>query len=602
MAYLNIRSLKNRDHLVQLQTLVSEKGFDVLAISESWLNSTVSNVEVEIGGYKLFRQDRLRKRGGGVCVYIRTSLKAKVLKELCAISDSGFQQFWLEIQHKKLKVILLCVVYRPPDCSVSCFGDDFMENYMHALTFGKEIFVTGDLNCNMLSDCPEAHSLGDLCDSLNLTQLIKTPTRVTSQSSSLIDVILTSDASLVVDSGVEETHISDHFLVYSKLELKRPKPEQIYITCRSYKHYDAHDFVEDLLQVPWYENSLIGDVNGKVEHFDANFGSVLDRHAPIKNMKIRYRQCPFMNQEIKHQMRIRDKLHKIARVTKLPVDWNNFYLQRNEVKNMLRNAEKAYVQGEIRNNNSNKNSLWKVIRKCLPRREVTQPVYSKDVKTLADDFNAFFASVGSNASGASKSLAAEHDLSVLASTIAPEGVVPVTLDEFFFQPVSCRLVRKVVESFPSNKAPGRDKVSMAVIKDALPCILPTLTEIVNLSLMSSVFPSRWKESEVIPLLKEGDPEIATNNRPVSLLPAASKVCERIALNQMITYLEEEKRLTNHQSGNKKLHSTESLNILISDTVLESMDRKQITALVLLDLSKTFDSIHHSLLLSIAGIF
>ena len=68
----------------------------------------------------------------------------------------------------KFKVMLLCVVYRPPDCSVSCFGDDFMVNYMHALTFGKEIFVTGDLNCNMLCDCPEAHSLGDLCDSLNL--------------------------------------------------------------------------------------------------------------------------------------------------------------------------------------------------------------------------------------------------------------------------------------------------------------------------------------------------------------------------------------------------------------------------------------------------
>jgi len=143
-----------------------------------------------------------------------------------------------------------------------------------------------------------------------------------------------------------------------------------------------------------------------------------------------------------------------------------------------------------------------------------------------------------------------------------------TPDEFFFQPVSCGQVRKVVESFPSYKAPGRDKVSMAVIKDALPCTLPTLTEIVNRSLRLSVFPSRWKESEVIPLLKEGDPEIATNNRPVSLLPAASKVCERIALNQMITYLEKEKRLTNHQSGNKKLHSTESLNILISDTVLE----------------------------------
>lgn len=597
MAHLNIRSLKNRDHLIQLRMLTREKAFDILAISESWLNSTVTNAEIEIDGYKLFRQDRLRKKGGGVCVYTRASLKTKVLKELSAISNSGFQQLWLEIQHKKLKSILLCVVYRPPDCSVSCLVDDFMENYTHDLTFGKEIFVTGDLNCNMLNNCPEAHALGDLCDSLNLTQLIKIPTRVTPHSSSLIDVILASDAGLVADSGVVETHISDHYLVYSTLKLKRPKPAPTYVTARNYKHYDADEFVDDLLQVPWYENSSIDDVNEKVEHFDANFGSVLDRHAPIKNMKIRYRQCPFLNQEIKDQMKTRDELHKLARVTKLPTDWDNFYLARNKVKNMLRSAEKAHVRGEIRKNNNNKNSLWKVTRKCLPRTEVSQPVYSKDAKTLANEFNAFFTSVGPSVSEASKSLAAEHDLPTLSPPTALEGVVPVTRDEFHFHPVSYREVREVVQSFPSNKAPGHDKVSMAVIKDALPCILPTLTEIVNRSLMSSVFPSRWKESEVIPLLKEGDPEIANNNRPISLLPAASKVCERIALNQLSAYMGEEKRLTDHQSGNKKLHSTETINILISDTVLESMDRKEITALVLLDLSKAFDSIDHSLLLT-----
>jgi len=114
-------------------------------------------------------------------------------------------------------------------------------------------------------------------------------------------------------------------------------------------------------------------------------------------------------------------------------------------------------------------------------------------------------------------------------------------------------VDRYIKWWNPNKVPGRNKVSMAVIEDAVPYILRTLTEIVNRSLMSSVFPSCWKESEVIPLLREGDPEIATNNRPVSLLPAASKVCERIALNQMMTYLEKEEHLTNHQSGNKKLH-------------------------------------------------
>ena len=82
-----------------------------------------------------------------------------------------------------------------------------------------------------------------------------------------------------------------------------------------------------------------------------------------------------------------------------------------------------------------------------------------------------------------------------------------------------------------------------IIKDALPCILPILTDIVNHSLLSSVFPQAWKISEVIPLLKEGDHEVANNNRPISLLPAASKVCERVALNQFTQFMKAKKDIS-----------------------------------------------------------
>ena len=116
-------------------------------------------------------------------------------------------------------------------------------------------------------------------------------------------------------------------------------------------------------------------------------------------------------------------------------------------------------------------------------------------------------------------------------------------------------------------------------------------------MLSSVFPSDWKISEVTPLLKEGDHEIANNNRPVSLLPVASKVCERVALNQLTTYMSNKKRLTEHQSGNKKLHSCETLNVMMTDRALEAMDVKKLTLIVLLDLSKAFDSIDHGRLLT-----
>ncbi len=81
-------------------------------------------------------------------------------------------------------------------------------------------------------------------------------------------------------------------------------------------------------------------------------------------------------------------------------------------------------------------------------------------------------------------------------------------------------------SFSSNKAPGLDKVPMSVIKDALPCILPALTDIINCSLLTSEYPTLWKTAEVVPLLKDGDHEIADNNRPVSLLIAMAFHCRQ----------------------------------------------------------------------------
>ena len=99
----------------------------------------------------------------------------------------------------------------------------------------------------------------------------------------------------------------------------------------------------------------------------------------------------------------------------------------------------------------------------------------------------------------------------------------------------------------TGKAPGNDKIPLRVFKDCLPAILPTLTSIVNNSLTSGVFPSMWKSAEVIPIHKQGDYEKPENNRPISLLPILSKICERTALNQFMPYLVQNERLSTNQS-------------------------------------------------------
>ena len=81
------------------------------------------------------------------------------------------------------------------------------------------------------------------------------------------------------------------------------------------------------------------------------------------------------------------------------------------------------------------------------------------------------------------------------------------------------------------------------------------------------------------------------------LSVLSKVCERIALNQLMPYLEENDRLSVHQSGNKKWHSTETSLIYTSDRILTAIDQKKTSAVVLLDMSKAFDSVNHDILVN-----
>ena len=168
---------------------------------------------------------------------------------------------------------------------------------------------------------------------------------------------------------------------------------------------------------------------------------------------------------------------------------------------------------------------------------------------MAKEFNEFFNSIGQNAVEKIYSLANECSYDLTQSSFVPRCYLPS--QQFSFRPVNCDEVQKVIILMPSDKAPGIDKISIRVIKHSLPAILQSATSIINESLTSNTFPIEWKTAEVIPVLEEGDREKPNNYRPISLLPVLSKLCERIALNQLMPYLVENDRLSTHQSGNKK---------------------------------------------------
>ena len=139
-------------------------------------------------------------------------------------------------------------------------------------------------------------------------------------------------------------------------------------------------------------------------------------------------------------------------------------------------------------------------------------------------------------------------------------------------------VRETIMNMPTNKAPGHDKISMKVIKKCLTPILPVITNLFNASFSNACFPRDWKQAAVVVHPKEGDHEVAGNNRPISLLPVLSKVLERLAHDQFVHYLTTNNMLSVHQSGNKKHHSTETLGILFTSNLYKAIDQKKVTAL------------------------
>ena len=108
IVHLNIRSLKNKEHYLLAKDLVLKQKFDVFTISETSLDKSITNSEIEFPRYSLHGLDRDGKRGGGVCAYVNQNVKCKPMKELSYIAESGLHQLWLKIQVANFRSFDIC--------------------------------------------------------------------------------------------------------------------------------------------------------------------------------------------------------------------------------------------------------------------------------------------------------------------------------------------------------------------------------------------------------------------------------------------------------------------------------------------------------------
>ncbi|CAB3987041.1 Hypothetical predicted protein [Paramuricea clavata] len=169
-----------------------------------------------------------------------------------------------------------------------------------------------------------------------------------------------------------------------------------------------------------------------------------------------------------------------------------------------------------------------------------RPTYPRDATVVVEEFNDFFTTVGMKSAQLAKDIAQQFELPPVIETLA---LTTATVDDNMFQlrQVTTEEVSEIITMMPSNKAPGNNTVHLRVLKDCLSSVVQPITSIINSSFLKGIFPSQWKISEITPIPKNDDYEEAENNRPISLLPVLSKVCERVVHNQFTNYLIQNER-------------------------------------------------------------
>ena len=158
-------------------------------------------------------------------------------------------------------------------------------------------------------------------------------------------------------------------------------------------------------------------------------------------------------------------------------------------------------------------------------------------------------------------------------------------------------VDKLLKALPLNKACGLDGISTGLLKKAGSIIVPSLTYIFNLTIRTGIFPEDWKIAKVTPIYKDDKKCIPDNYRPISVLPAVTKLIERIVFNQFYDYLTKHNLLADTQSGFRPLHSTTTALLDATNEWFLNIDKGLLNGVIFLDLKKAFDTMDHEILLA-----
>ena len=321
----------------------------------------------------------------------------------------------------------------------------------------------------------------------------------------------------------------------------------------------------------------------------------------MKFHKHKHKRSPWITNGIIRSIKFRDNLYKQLKRTNQDVpEYDALKLNLKTYKKILdkniRELKQNYYHRQFSQSIGDTKKKWDVIQSVLNLKKnkkefllffkINGTKVTSKVE-IAEHFNTFFTNIG-------PALAAN-----INSPNLPQFSTYLTRilnHSFSFSMVSPNDISKIINNFKPKSSTGHDGLSMKLLKRISSIICDPLTLIINQSLNTGIFPEKLKIAKVLPIFKKDDEFLLNNYRPISLLPALSKILEKVVFQQLYSFFDSLNLFYSSQHGFKTLHSTETAALEFIDRTFKLLDSGKLPVTVYLDLSKAFDTLNHGILI------
>ena len=599
--HINCRSLKkNLPAIIQFLCSINYSP-SVIALTETWLCEE-DEFLTSLPNYTLISLPRKSRRGGGVGFYVLNDL-VFVVKRGMSISNDILESITVDIVHTFSHILITCI-YRPPSTNVDLFNIE-LDSLLNTVKGNRNIYVLlGDFNLNMLNVHTHTPTTAfyNLIVSHGLTPTITKPTRISEFSSTMIDNILINTVKYKCKATIICTDISDHYPIMLELADMKDFPLAPDYKLRTYDLSSLAKFSKSIEKINWLDfNSRCHkekDTNLLYQDFIKIFKDNYNKSFPVKTIrrtKAQIQSPPWMTRQLIKCCKKKSTLMRLYKENQTTSAKEKFVSYRNVLKKLIKKAEKLYYSKKFDENLNNAQKTWQIINSILSSTKHTfkHVTLTDDSGNVYDDshtahkFNEYFSNVGF-------SLAAK----VETSSHLPEYYLPKSpLTSAVFDYTYPEEIESIIHALKSSTAVGHDEIGIKIIKIVKNLISTPLSNLINNSFETGIFPDALKISKVIPIFKGGDSTLLSNYRPISILPAFSKVWEKVIVQRLESYCLKMGIPSKNQYGFQKKLSTYMAIANVAEEISKSIDNKTFSIGVFIDLAKAFDTVNHAILIS-----